>query len=118
VNPHLHTLLGQIIRESRWDMTYLGMQIIVEGLALAAFGMMHLMNPHERLLHQITNSVIRDEARHVAFGVLSLEEVYRDMTDGERREREEFVIEAAISCTGRITCCGSTRASRRSSGPR
>jgi hypothetical protein len=95
VNPHLHTLLGQIIRESRWDMTYLGMQIMVEGLALAAFGMMHLMNPHERLLHQITNYVIRDEARHVAFGVLSLEEVYRDMTDGERRERVEFVIEAA-----------------------
>jgi hypothetical protein len=95
VNPHLHTLLGQIIREPRWDMTYLGMQIMVEGLALAAFGMMHLMNPHERLLHQITNYVIRDEARHVAFGVLSLEEVYRDMTETELREREELVIEAA-----------------------
>jgi hypothetical protein len=95
VNPHLHTLLSQIIREPRWDMTYLGMQIMVEGLALAAFGMMHLMNPHERLLHQITNYVIRDEARHVAFGVLSLEEVYRDMTSTELREREELVIEAA-----------------------
>src|SRR4029453_1104945 len=64
VNPHLHTLLSQIIREPRWDMTYLGMQIMVEGLALAAFGMMHMMNPHEQLLHQITNYVIRDEARH------------------------------------------------------
>jgi hypothetical protein len=95
VNAHLHTLLSQIVSDSRWDMTYLGMQIMVEGLALAAFGMMHLMNPHEKLLHQITNYVIRDEARHVAFGVLSLEEVYRDMTEGERREREEFVIEAA-----------------------
>jgi len=95
VNDHLHTLLSQIISESRWDMTYLGMQIMVEGLALAAFAMMHLMNPHEKLLHQITNYVIRDEARHVAFGVLSLEAVYRDMTDTERREREEFVIEAA-----------------------
>jgi len=95
VNPHLHTLLQQIIRESRWDMTYLGMQIMVEGLALAAFGMMHLTNPHERLLHQITNYVIRDEARHVAFGVLSLEQVYHDMTASELREREEFVIEAA-----------------------
>src|SRR5215475_15440639 len=51
VNPHLHTLLAQIIREPRWDMTYLGMQIMVEGLALAAFGMMHMMNPHEQLLH-------------------------------------------------------------------
>jgi len=102
VNPHLHTLLDQIVRESRWDMTYLGMQIMVEGLALAAFGMMHFMNPHEKLLHQITNYVIRDEARHVAFGVLSLEEVYRDMTEGERREREEFVIEAAMLMRDRL----------------
>src|SRR5207249_1479500 len=73
VNPHLHTLLGQIIREPRWDMTYLGMQIMVEGLALAAFGLVNLMNPHERLLNQITTYVMRDEARHVAFGVLQLE---------------------------------------------
>jgi hypothetical protein len=95
VNPHLQTLLGQIIREPRWDMTYLGMQIMVEGLALAAFGLMKFMNPHERLLHQITDFVIRDEARHVAFGVLSLQHIYRDMTAAELREREDFVIEAA-----------------------
>ncbi len=102
VNPHLHTLLSQIIREPRWDMTYLGMQIMVEGLALAAFGMMHLMNPHERLLHQITNYVIKDEARHVAFGVLSLEEVYREMSAGELRLREELVIEAAMLMRDRL----------------
>src|SRR2546426_7068929 len=54
VNPHLHTLLAQIIREPRWDMTYLGMQIMVEGLALAAFGLMKFMNPPERLRHQTT----------------------------------------------------------------
>ena len=95
VNPHLHTLLTQIIRDPRWDVTYLGMQIMVEGLALAAFGMMHFMNPHERLLQQITSAVMRDEARHVAFGVLSLEDVYRQMTASELREREDFVIEAA-----------------------
>jgi hypothetical protein len=102
VNPHLHTLLSQIIREPRWDMTYLGMQIMVEGLALAAFGLMHLMNPHEQLLHQITNYVIRDEARHVAFGVLSLEEVYRQMSPTELREREELVIEAAMLMRDRL----------------
>src|SRR5438094_9620160 len=95
VNPHLHTLLTQIIRDPRWDVTYLGMQIMVEGLALAAFGLMNFMNPQEPLIQQITGYVIRDEARHVAFGVLSLEEVYRQMTAAELREREEFVIEAA-----------------------
>jgi hypothetical protein len=102
VNPHLHTLLAQIIREPRWDMTYLGMQIMVEGLALAAFGLMKFMNPHERLLHQITDYVIRDEARHVAFGVLSLREVYRQMTASELREREEFVIEASVLMRDRL----------------
>jgi hypothetical protein len=102
VNPHLHTLLDEIIRESRWDMTYLGMQIMVEGLALAAFALMHFLNPHERLLHQITSYVTRDEARHVAFGVLSLEEVFRDMTAHELREREDFVIEAAVLMRDRL----------------
>src|SRR2546426_6231971 len=102
VNPHLHTLLDDIIRESRWDMTYLGMQIMVEGLALAAFAMMHFMNPHERLLHEITSYVTRDEARHVAFGVLSLEEVYRDMTATELPDREEFVIDAALLMRDRL----------------
>ena len=95
VNQHLHSLLAQIIREPRWDMTYLGMQIMVEGLALAAFGMMQFMNPHELLLQQITSYVIRDEARHVAFGVLALEDVFRKMTPTELREREDFVIAAA-----------------------
>jgi len=102
VNPHLHTLLGQIIREPRWDMTYLGMQIMVEGLALAAFGLVNLMNPHESLLNQITTYVMRDEARHVAFGVLSLEDVYREMTESERKVREEFVIEAAYLMRDRL----------------
>ncbi|MGH7859934.1 MAG: ferritin-like domain-containing protein [Candidatus Binatia bacterium] len=95
VNPELHTLLRQIISDSRWDMTYLGMQIMVEGLALAAFGVMNFINPQEPLIQQITSYVMRDEARHVAFGVLSLEDVYSKMSASELSEREEFVIESA-----------------------
>ena len=102
VNPHLHTLLTEIIREPRWDMTYLGMQIMVEGLALAAFGMMNFTNPQERLIQDITGYVMRDEARHVAFGVLSLEEIYPQMTEKELREREDFVIEAAFLMRDRL----------------
>ena len=44
INTHLRMLLDDIIEDSRWDMTYLGMQIMVEGLALAAFGFMHQMS--------------------------------------------------------------------------
>lgn len=103
VNPHLRTLLGQIITESRWDMVYLGMQIMVEGLALAAFGFMRFTQVEEPLIQQITTYVMRDEARHVAFGVLSLEDLYtKEMSSTERKEREEFVIEATVLMRDRL----------------
>jgi hypothetical protein len=94
VNRHLQTLLDEIISDSRWDMTYLGMQIMVEGLALAAFGMMKLQMPDEPLIQDITTRIMGDESRHVAFGVLSLEELYREMSEKELREREDFIIDA------------------------
>lgn len=95
VNPHLKTLLDMILKDGRWDMKFLGMQIMVEGLALAAFGMIR-MNTHEPLLRQLTTYVMQDEARHVAFGVLSLRDYYDDMPESERREREDFVYESSI----------------------
>ncbi|MGZ6527181.1 MAG: aminobenzoate oxygenase, partial [Actinomycetota bacterium] len=76
-----------------WDMTYLGMQILVEGLALAAFGLMY-NTTQEPLIKQITQYIMADEARHVAFGVLSLRDIYPQMTEAERKEREEFTIDA------------------------
>ena len=94
VNPHLQSLLDQIISDSRWDVTYLGMQIMVEGLALAAFGMVKLQLPDEPLIQDITTRIMGDEARHVAFGVLSLEGIYAEMSASELREREDFIIEA------------------------
>jgi hypothetical protein len=92
VNRHLKALLDQILTDSRWDMKYLGMQIMVEGLAMAAFGYMHQVC-QEPLLTSLTHYVMRDESRHVAFGVLALQEVYADLPAHERREREEFLYE-------------------------
>jgi len=94
IHPSLRSLLEDIVGDSRWDITYLGMQIMVEGLALAAFGMMKLMMQDEPLIQDITTRIMNDESRHVAFGVLALEGVYREMSDAELREREDFVIEA------------------------
>ena len=94
VNPHLKTLLDMILKDSRWDMKFLGMQIMVEGLALAAFGMIR-NNTQEPLLRELTAYVMGDEARHVAFGVLSLRDYYREQPESVRREREDFVYEAA-----------------------
>jgi len=92
VNRHLRTLLDQILTDSRWDMKYLGMQIMVEGLAMAAFGYMHQMC-QEPLLTELTHYVMRDESRHVAFGVLALQDLYADLSARDRREREEFLFE-------------------------
>jgi hypothetical protein len=101
INAHLKMLLDDIIADSRWDMTYLGMQIMVEGLALAAFGMMHQITP-EPLLKQLLRYVMSDEARHVAFGVLSLQEYYKELTDAELLERQEFAFEAAVRMRDRF----------------
>ncbi|CAB4875325.1 unannotated protein [freshwater metagenome] len=101
VNAHLRMLLDDIISDSRWDMTYLGMQVMVEGLALAAFGFLH-QTTQEPLLKQLLRYVMSDEARHVAFGVLSLKEVYDGMTDLEMKDRQEFAFEAAVRMRDRF----------------
>ena len=101
VNAHLKMLLDDIIEDSRWDMTYLGMQIMVEGLALAAFGFMYQLT-EEPLLKQLLRYVMSDEARHVAFGVLSLKEYYAELTDAELAERQEFAFEAALRMRDRF----------------
>jgi len=101
INAHLKMLLDDIINDHRWDMTYLGMQIMVEGLALAAFGFMHMLT-EEPLLKQLLRYVMSDEARHVAFGVLSLKEYYDGLSDAEMLERQEFAFEAAVRMRDRF----------------
>jgi hypothetical protein len=101
INAHLKMLLDDIVQDSRWDMTYLGMQIMVEGLALAAFGFMYQLTD-EPLLKKLLRYVMSDEARHVAFGVLSLKEYYAELSDVEMRERQEFAFEAAVRMRDRF----------------
>jgi hypothetical protein len=101
INPHLGMLLDDIIGDARWDMTYLGMQIMVEGLALAAFALAQAITP-EPLLRQLLRYVMGDEARHVAFGVLSLKEYYAELTDAELADRQEFAFEAAVRMRDRL----------------
>jgi hypothetical protein len=65
---------------------------LIEGVALAAFGLLrdYAQNP---LARSITAYVMQDESRHVAFGRLALRDYYPQLTDKERDEREEFVVE-------------------------
>jgi hypothetical protein len=93
INKDLKTLLNQVIADERWDMTYLGMQVIIEGLALAAFSLIRDFS-EEPLAKAINTYVMQDEARHVAFGRLALRDYYPQLSQAERDEREEFVVEA------------------------
>jgi hypothetical protein len=94
VSPYLRELLDLILQDVRWDFKFLGMQVMVEGLALGAFGLIH-QTTNEPLIKQITQYIMQDESRHVAFGVLSLKDAYGEMSERDLRDREDFVILAS-----------------------
>ncbi len=93
ITPTLKRLLNDVLTDSRWDITYLGMQVLIEGLALAAFASIrdHAKNP---LAAAVNAYVMEDEARHVAFGRIALRDYYPQLSEAERDEREEFAVEA------------------------
>ena len=92
MNDDLGRLLADALSDARWDLPYLGMQVLIEGLALAAFGV-HRDLATNPLVKQILAYVMQDEARHVAFGRLALRDYYQGLTGAERADREEFVVE-------------------------
>jgi hypothetical protein len=94
LSPSVGRLLSQILADRRWDFLALGMHVMIEALALGAFRLAS-SSFEDPLIRRITHLTSRDEARHVAFGILLLDGVYDTMTDTERREREDFVLEAA-----------------------
>ncbi|MFD9204505.1 ferritin-like domain-containing protein, partial [Streptomyces anthocyanicus] len=73
VNQDLAKLLAESLEDSRWDLPYLGMQVLIEGLALAAFGLFRDLSTNP-LVKQLLAYVMQDEARHVAFGRLALKD--------------------------------------------
>jgi hypothetical protein len=101
INESLKELLDATIQDARWDFKYLGMQIIIEGLAMAAFGNLFQI-AQEPLLKELLRYVMKDESRHVAFGVLSLKDYYADMPENEMRDREDFVIYACELMRNRL----------------
>jgi hypothetical protein len=101
ITPGLKALLETVLTDRRWDMTYLGMQILIEGLALAAFQRIRDYAKN-RLAASVNAYVMQDEARHVAFGRLALRDFYPQLSDGERAEREKFVVEACYHMRDRF----------------
>ncbi len=100
MNQYLEAQITALVEDSRWDITYLGMQIVIESLALAAFGGM-VRQIEEPLLKKLLRYVMSDEARHVAFGILSLQEYYENLSEAELKDRQEFMAENTIRSRAR-----------------
>ncbi len=102
INDNLFVIIDALMRDSRWDMKFLGMQIMVEGLALGAFGTLYRLTK-EPVLRQLLKMVIQDEARHVHYGVLALRDHFaKNLSDAERREREDWTFEVALLMRNRF----------------
>ena len=102
INDNLFVIIDALIQDSRWDVKFLGMQIMVEGLALGAFGTMYQMT-NEPMLKALLKMVIQDEARHVHYGVIALRDHIRnELSDAERHEREDWAFEVALLMRNRF----------------
>src|SRR5690348_17765680 len=101
INGDLASLLADALSDSRWDMPYLGMQVLIEGLALAAFGV-HRDITGNALVKQVLAYVMQDEARHVAFGRLRSEEHTSELSSAELADREDFVVEGCYLMRNRF----------------
>jgi hypothetical protein len=101
LNRNLRSLLDDALTDARWDMTYLAMQVLIEGLALAAFALIR-NNATDPLAQSINAYVMQDEARHVMFGRLALRDYYPELTAAERDEREEFCVDACYRMRDRF----------------
>jgi hypothetical protein len=101
INPNLKLLLDKILADPRWDLKFIGMQIIIEGLALAAFHTFR-MTGRDPLFRQMIDYVIRDEARHVAFGVTYMEQFVKSLPPQEVEARALFSYEANIVMRERL----------------
>jgi hypothetical protein len=101
INDNLYVVIDALMSDSRWDMKFLGMQIMIEGLALGTFGMIQQVT-REPLLKQMLTYIITDEARHVHYGVLALKEFVGQLTEKERREREDWAFEVSLFLRNRF----------------
>ncbi len=101
INDNLYVIIDAIMSDRRWDMKFLGMQIMIEGLALGAFATLRAASK-EPLLREMLRYVITDEARHVHYGVVALRDFYRELSESERREREDWVLEVSMLLRNRF----------------
>ena len=93
VDPLLKALLDELLATNLWELKLLGMQMIVEGLAIAAFNLMRKQTG-DPTLAQLLDYVLQDEGRHVNFGYFALRRSIPNMEPAKREYLEDFTFRA------------------------
>jgi P-aminobenzoate N-oxygenase AurF len=90
VNPALEELVHRLLDSDHYGEKIVGMQIFLEGIAVGLFQRFQDDSP-DPLLRDLIRLVLRDESRHAGFGVIYLQDRFRNVSAAERRRIEEFV---------------------------
>jgi hypothetical protein len=100
IDPDLHVIVSQILAEPDWEAKCVGMQVILESVALGFFRVGADL-AREPVLHAFLPRVHEDESRHVAYGVLSLEHRIPELPEAARRRLEDLAYETVLRIGGR-----------------
>jgi hypothetical protein len=100
IDPDLKAIVEQILAEADWEAKCVGMQVILESVALGFFRS-GVEIAREPVLASFIGKVHEDEARHVAYGVLSLEARIPNLPDEARRRLEDLAYESVLRIAGR-----------------
>ncbi|MBW2233219.1 MAG: ferritin-like domain-containing protein [Deltaproteobacteria bacterium] len=107
IDPTLQAVLNQILEADLWQMKCVGMQVIVEGLAMGSFRIMK-EGSRDQLLREIVKLTADDEARHVSYGLIYMKDELPRMKDEDRNRVEDFAFAAVDAISGRRAGTGFT----------
>ncbi|MCP5065633.1 MAG: ferritin-like domain-containing protein [bacterium] len=107
IDPMLQAVLNQILEADLWQMKCVGMQVIVEGLAMGSFRIMK-EGSRDQLLRDIVKLTADDEARHVSYGLIYMKDELPKMKDEDRNRVEDFAFAAVDAISGRRLGTGFT----------
>ncbi len=93
VDPLLKGLIDEILVSELWELKLLGMQMLIEGLAIAAFNLMRKQTG-DPTLAELLDYVLQDEGRHVNFGYFALKRSIPAMDEPTRGYLEDFALKA------------------------
>ena len=101
IGRSLKGLLDKILTDPRWDLKFIGMQVVIEGLALAAFQASRETTT-DPVYKEMIGLIIRDEARHVTFGINYLKDFVQTLSEEEQIDRANFALEACTVSRNRL----------------